>query len=62
MNWRGFIDAIYAVGKTAAPILILLLLAALYSRTLAMTGVTSAIRGFFVEADFNLSRCWRSSS
>lgn len=50
MGWRGFIDAIYSVGKTAAPILILLLMAALYSRTLALTGVTSAIRGFFVES------------
>ena len=50
MNWRGFIDAIYSVGKTAAPILILLLAAALYSRTLAMTGVTTAIRSFFVES------------
>lgn len=52
MSLRGFIDAIYSVGKTAAPILILLLLAALYSRTLAMTGVTSAIRGFFIESGF----------
>jgi len=50
MSWRGFIDAIYSVGKTAAPILILLLFAALYSRTLAMTGVTSAIRGFFIDS------------
>jgi len=50
MNWRGFIDAIYSVGKTAAPILILLLAAALYSRTLAMTGVTTAIRSFFLES------------
>lgn len=50
MRWNGFIDAIYSVGKTAAPILILLLMAALYSRTLAMTGVTSAIRELFVES------------
>lgn len=50
MRWREFVGAIYAVGKTAAPILILLLLAALYSRTLAMTGVTSAIRTFFTES------------
>jgi C4-dicarboxylate transporter, DctM subunit len=50
MRWREFVGAIYAVGKTAAPILILLLLAALYSRTLAMTGVTSAIRAFFTES------------
>jgi len=50
MRWREFIDAIYAVGKTAAPIMILLLAAALYSRTLAMTGVTNAIREFFVSS------------
>ena len=50
MRWDGFVQAIYAVGKTAAPILILLLMAALYSRTLAMTGVTNAIRSFFVES------------
>ena len=42
--------AIFSVGKTAAPILILLLMAALYSRTLAMTGVTSAIQNFFLES------------
>jgi tripartite ATP-independent transporter DctM subunit len=50
MGWRDFVDAIYSVGKTAAPILILLLAAALYSRTLAMTGVTNAIRDFFVNS------------
>ncbi len=48
MRWREFVSSIYAVGKTAAPIMILLLMAALYSRTLAMTGVTNAIREFFV--------------
>lgn len=52
MKLRGFIDAIYAVGKTAAPILILLLCAALYSRTLAMAGVTTEIREFFVNSGF----------
>lgn len=50
MRWNEFVDAIYSVGKTAAPILILLLAAALYSRTLAMTGVTTAIREFFVDS------------
>lgn len=44
MRWRGFLSAIFAVGRIAAPVLILLLTAALYSRTLAMTGVTTAIR------------------
>ncbi|MBL4767620.1 MAG: TRAP transporter large permease subunit [Rhodobacteraceae bacterium] len=50
MRWTEFVSAIYSVGKTAAPILILLLAAALYSRTLAMTGVTSAIRSFFLDS------------
>ncbi|WP_235008471.1 TRAP transporter large permease [Candidatus Halocynthiibacter alkanivorans] len=50
MNLRGFINAVYSVGKTAAPIMVLLLTAALYSRTLAMTGITSAIRSFFIES------------
>lgn len=53
MTPRGFIDAIYSVGKTAAPILILLLCAALYSRTLAMAGVTTEIREFFVNSGFS---------
>ena len=52
MSLRGFIDAVYSVGKTAAPILILLLCAALYSRTLAMAGVTTEIREFFVGSGF----------
>ncbi|MEL6522751.1 MAG: TRAP transporter large permease subunit [Pseudomonadota bacterium] len=52
MRWKEFISAIYSVGKTTAPILILLLAAALYSRTLAMTGVTNAIREFFVSSGF----------
>ena len=50
MRWTEFREAIFAVGKTAAPIMILLLAAALYSRTLAMTGVTNAIREFFVQS------------
>lgn len=50
MRWKEFVSAIYSVGKTAAPILILLLTAALYSRTLAMTGVTSAIQSFFIDS------------
>lgn len=52
MRWSEFLDAVFAVGKTAAPILILLLAAALYSRTLAMTGVTTSIREFFVNSGF----------
>jgi tripartite ATP-independent transporter DctM subunit len=50
MRKQQLLDAIFSVGKTAAPILILLLAAALYSRTLAMTGVTSAIQDFFLNS------------
>jgi len=49
MRGKELKEAIFAVGRTAAPILILLLMAALYSRTLAMTGVTNAIQTFFLE-------------
>jgi len=45
---RGVVDAILTVGRTSAPILLLLLAAALYSRTLAMTGVTNAVHDFFL--------------
>lgn len=50
MTIRGLMSAVYSVGKTAAPILILLFAAALYSRTLAMTGVTTSIREYFVNS------------
>ena len=48
MRLRGIIEAILSVGRTSAPILVLLVTAQLYSRTLAMTGVTNAIQGFFL--------------
>jgi tripartite ATP-independent transporter DctM subunit len=48
MRGRLLFEAILSVGRTAAPILLLLLTAALYSRTLAMTGVTSAVQDFFL--------------
>ena len=42
MRYRDFIDSILSVGRTSAPILLLLVAASLYSRTLAMTGMCSA--------------------
>jgi len=45
---REIVQCILSVGRTSAPILILLVTAALYSRTLAMTGVTSAINDLFL--------------
>jgi tripartite ATP-independent transporter DctM subunit len=49
MRLRDIIQCILSVGRTSAPILILLVTAALYSRTLAMTGVTNAIQDFFLQ-------------
>jgi tripartite ATP-independent transporter DctM subunit len=44
MRFKDIIDSILSVGKTSAPILLLLVSASLYSRALAMTGVTTAIQ------------------
>ncbi len=48
MRLPEFVDSILSVGRTSAPILLLLITAALYSRTLAMTGMTNAIEGVFL--------------
>jgi tripartite ATP-independent transporter DctM subunit len=50
MRGRELHEAILAVGRTSAPILLLLLSAALYSRVLAMTGLTSAVQDIFRES------------
>jgi tripartite ATP-independent transporter DctM subunit len=48
MRFRDIIDSILSVGRTSAPILLLLVTASLYSRTLAMTGLANAIEGVFL--------------
>jgi C4-dicarboxylate transporter DctM subunit len=48
MRRKEIMESILSVGRTAAPILLLLITAALYSRTLAMTGVTNAIQDLFL--------------
>ncbi|MBS28824.1 MAG: C4-dicarboxylate ABC transporter permease [Alphaproteobacteria bacterium] len=48
LRFKDFIDAVLSVGKTSAPILLLLVAASLYSRTLAMTGMANAIEGLFI--------------
>ena len=48
MRYRDIIDSILSVGRTSAPILLLLVTAALYSRTLAMTGLANAIESLFI--------------
>lgn len=49
---RDIIETILSVGRTSAPILLLLLTASLYSRSLAMTGVTSTIQDLFLSTGF----------
>jgi C4-dicarboxylate transporter, DctM subunit len=48
MRWAGMMEAILSVGKTSAPLLLLLVTAQLYSRVLSMTGVTGATKDFFL--------------
>lgn len=48
MRFKDIIDSILSVGRTSAPILLLLVTAALYSRTLAMTGMANAIESLFL--------------
>jgi len=50
MRVREIIQCVLSVGRTSAPILILLVMASLYARTLAMTGVTNAIQDAFLGA------------
>lgn len=50
MRFRDIVDSILSVGRTSAPILLLLITAALYSRTLAMTGLANAIEGVFLDS------------
>jgi C4-dicarboxylate transporter DctM subunit len=47
MKKRAFIDAIIDAGKTAAPIMILLLTAALYAKFLSAAGISELIQGTF---------------
>ena len=51
MRTKEIVEAILSVGRTSAPILLLLVSASLYSRTLAMTGVSTAIQDTFLGAD-----------
>ena len=50
MRYREIIDSILSVGRTSGPILLLLFTAALYSNTLAMTGLANAIESLFLES------------
>ncbi len=48
MRGKEMMEAILSVGRTSAPLLLLLVTAQLYSRVLAMTGITGAAKAFFL--------------
>ncbi|MEJ5990463.1 TRAP transporter large permease [Ramlibacter sp. PS3R-8] len=50
MKPREMMEAIVSVGRTSAPLLLLLVAAQLYSRVLSMTGVTGMAKEFFVNS------------
>lgn len=52
MRWPDIVASILSVGRTSAPILLMLVSASLYSRTLAMTGITNAIQDLVLGTGF----------
>lgn len=57
--WKGLrgkelFEVILAVGRTSAPLLLLLFCAQLYSRVLSMTGVTAAAKELFVASGLGI--------
>jgi len=50
MKAREMVQAIISVGRTSAPLLILLVTAQLYSRVLSMTGITGMAKDFFLQS------------
>ena len=50
MRAREIFDVVLTVGRTSAPLLLLLVMAQLYSRVLSMTGVTGAAKALFLES------------
>ena len=48
MRGKEMLEAILSVGRTSAPLLLLLVTAALYSRVLSMTGITGAAKEYFL--------------
>mgnify|MGYP003627159916 CR=1 FL=1 len=50
MRWRGIYDCVLAVGRTAAPLMVIVFAAQLYSRTLALSGIGATIESLLVES------------
>lgn len=49
---NDIVDGILQVGRTLAPLMVLILMALLYSRALALTGIGGAIEEYFTENQF----------
>jgi len=54
MRFKELYEVILSVGRTSAPLLLLLFCAQLYSRVLSMSGITSAARDFFIASGLGL--------
>jgi tripartite ATP-independent transporter DctM subunit len=50
VRWKEIVEVVILVGRTSGPLLILLFTAQLYSRVLAMTGVTKAVQDMIIGA------------
>jgi TRAP-type C4-dicarboxylate transport system permease large subunit len=48
LRMKEMFEVVLSVGRTSAPLLLLLFTAQLYSRTLSMTGITGAAKEFFL--------------
>jgi tripartite ATP-independent transporter DctM subunit len=54
MRGKEILEVILSVGRTSAPLLILLFCAQLYSRVLSMTGITGMAKDFFLQSGLGL--------
>ncbi|MDH5748989.1 MAG: TRAP transporter large permease [Rhodospirillales bacterium] len=52
LRGKDIVEGILQVGKTLAPLMVLILMALLYSRALALTGIGGAIETYFTESSF----------
>ncbi len=50
LRWKEIVEVVISVGRTSGPLLLLLFTAQLYSRVLAMTGVTKAVQDLIIGA------------
>ena len=54
MRFKELYEVVLSVGRTSAPLLLLLFCAQLYSRVLSMSGITNAAKDFFIASGLGL--------